>query len=692
MELHKNPVPVHWKPQNGRLRILVCVLRVRSAFWARKDKLENKWCRQNGISRPDIPKMVTVTCWPPHLQFGSISFNYPAPWCGRHLHSRVESFQSMPFPSPAPVDEGWQVVSPEWWRIPLNAVSWAYSPTPQLVAATEHDEDLAEGDDGGLNADLVGFKLAEAAIDSYEIDVGFHWPPQQIEEKSRPDLAAAVDEHHVALAKERWDELVQDLTGGLSILNTDRYHDSDSDDSLRGLHRSTSTLSSIDLTDSERSVFSVSMPATPRAHRSYPGTMVKTTSPSRSTSSRDSDRSPRRLNAAASSFVPSPAKAKKASDRAPFLAAPENVLFRRSTWLARRPRRSIRILSSRRSISPRDAQGFYSEVESTTTAPAPTHARTPSGLLPAFLHDAFARRRPTASKTRAMVDRLKSSGSSVAQGPAKSPSAPPQLELSALSKPRLSVSEYGSDGESPTLDGDSEGWIGGEDAAAKAATANSKSRRTRDLFLALTRRRSNSSPPKPTLIVEPPADDVIGIAVELPSPTSSSSNDGWIEGPALLLPESVKTKPAVVQPPERKLTPALEVKATGAPPAVSARIRRRLSALPLPPGAAAFYARPPPPYYYPHAHPHAHAHPPVPVPYAAAAYMHQMQVLQMQQQQQQMHMRRVSAPVIPIPVQGRTPRGSISSTSVGSGEWYNPYPTAYPVTALHPAPVFVPRG
>jgi hypothetical protein len=28
---------------------------------ARKDKLENKWCRQNGISRPDIPKMVTVT-------------------------------------------------------------------------------------------------------------------------------------------------------------------------------------------------------------------------------------------------------------------------------------------------------------------------------------------------------------------------------------------------------------------------------------------------------------------------------------------------------------------------------------------------------------------------------------------------------------------------------------------------------
>jgi hypothetical protein len=73
----------------------------------------------------------------------------------------------------------------------------------------------------------------------------------------------------------------------LSIANTDRYHDSD-DDSMRGLHRSTSTLSSIDLTDSERSVLSISMPATPRAPRSYANIVVKTTSPSRSASSRDS--------------------------------------------------------------------------------------------------------------------------------------------------------------------------------------------------------------------------------------------------------------------------------------------------------------------------------------------------------------------------------------------------------------------
>jgi hypothetical protein len=383
------------------------------------------------------------------------------------------------------------------------------------------------------------------------------------------------------------------------------------------------------------------------------------------------------------------------SDSAPFLVAPETPYPSLNVARSPSPSFNTNFVFPSLDVPPlpsvkiaKDAQGFYSEVEPAATAPAPTHARTSSTLLPAFLHDAFSRRRPPASKTRAMVDRLKSSASGAAQEPVKTPSASPQLELSALSKPRLSVSEYGSDGESPALDGDSEGWIGGEDAVPTAAAASSKSRRTRDLFLALTRRRSNSSPQKPTLIVEPPADDVVGITVELPSPTSSSSNEGWIEGPALLLPESAKTKPAVMQPPERKLTAAAEVKSVvHRQPSPRAPKSKRVGHVPVPvvqapPPGIAFYARPPPPYYYPH--PHAHAHPPVPVPYAA--YMHQMQVLQAQQQ---MHMRRVSAPAVPIPV--RTPRGSMSG-----GEWY-PYPmpvAAYPVPvpALHPAPVFVPRG
>ncbi|KAJ7033378.1 hypothetical protein C8F04DRAFT_623304 [Mycena alexandri] len=349
----------------------------------------------------------------------------------------------MPLPSPAPLDQGWQVVSPEWWRIPFNAVSWAYTPTdPQdpapasklaqspRVAKPPHyhgalfriraasvddqlqDEDLAVGDDGRLNPDLVGYKDATAAVESYEIDVGFHWPSQPMEEKRRPDLAVAVNEDHVALAKERWDELVQDLTGGLSIGSSDGYHESD-DDSLLGMHRSTSTLSSIDLTDSERSVLSVPMPSTPRARRSYANIVVKTaSSPSRSASSRDSDRSPRRLNAAASSFVPSPSKAKARPTS--FLTPPKSASFP-SLNLARSPSPSFNtnFVFPSLNVPPlpavnlaKDGEGFYSEVE--PPAPAPTHSRTSSTLLPAFLQDAFTRRRPPTSKTRAMVDRFKS--------------------------------------------------------------------------------------------------------------------------------------------------------------------------------------------------------------------------------------------------------------------------------------------
>ncbi|KAJ7503170.1 hypothetical protein B0H11DRAFT_620799 [Mycena galericulata] len=639
----------------------------------------------------------------------------------------------MPPPSPAPPEEeGWQVVSPEWWRIPYSAVSWAYTPAQDIAAnkATQFprvakpphyhaslfhirgasddrsDEDLPEGDDGRLNPDLIGCQGALAALESYEIDVGFHWPPSPIEQRNLPDLAVPVHADRVALGKEHWDELVQDLMGGLPIGSPDRYHESD-DDSLSDVHRSTSTHSSIDLTDSDRSVVSLPMPATPRARRSYANIVVKRPSPSRSTSSRDSDRSPRRLNAAASSFVPSPSKVKPATYPLPFLTTPESVtpesvrfpsLDHSRTPSPSSPAFNTTFVFPSLDVPPlpavkiaKDAQGFYSEVES--AVPAPGHARTSSNLLPAFLSETSTRRRPAASKTRAMVDRLKSSASGASQEPPKAPPPrPQQLELSELAKPRLSVSEYGGDGDSPVLEDDNEGWIVGDDLAA--AKASVKTRRTRDLFLALTRRRSNSSPPKTTVIVDPPADDVSGIKVELPSPVSSSS-EGWIEGPALLVPEpKAKAKAGPVHLPERKSTPSelkpaaahrqhvprtpKKAKRHGPPPAMHA---------PPPVPVPAVYVRPPP-YYYPHPHPHAHPHAAPPMPAQYAAYMHQMQVLQMQQQQ--MHMRHVSAPVaMPVPV--HTPGGSISST--GSGEWF-PYPVpvaAYPVPALH-APVFVPRG
>ncbi|KAJ6631407.1 hypothetical protein B0H10DRAFT_492842 [Mycena sp. CBHHK59/15] len=518
--------------------------------------------------------------------------------------------------APSEAEDGWQVVSPEWWRIPFSAVSWAYAADPKdagglsgvakpphyhdalfriRVASLDdrHDEDLADWDDGLLNPDLVGVKGAVDAVASYEIDVGFHWSSAVTDKKTPPDLRASVNENQVALCKEQWDELVQDLTGGLSIDGKDRYHDSDEDSSY-GLHRSTSTLSSIDLTDSERSVASVSMPATPKARRSYANIVVKNVSPSRSSSSRDSDRSalhtspPRRLNASASLFVPSPVRAKLNPVPYPSLSPPPtsftNFVF---PSLDVPPLPVVKIK--------KDEQGFYSEVEAPPTPPP----RTSSMLLPSFLHDAFHRRRAPASKTRAIVDRLKSSGLPQTQRePVKSQVVSAELDVFSLPKPRLSVSEHGGDGDSclssPAVDDDRDGWIGGDEGELKPAPslASSKTRRTRELFLALTRRRSNSSPPKSTLVAEPPADDVIGITVLLPSPSPSpapSSNDGWIEGPSLLLPEAKPAKAPPVRPHPRQ--------------------PKRANAKPRPP-------HPPPTLYAPRTRRHTTTRPcPCPCPY-----------------------------------------------------------------------------
>ncbi|KAJ7647841.1 hypothetical protein FB45DRAFT_860893 [Roridomyces roridus] len=506
-----------------------------------------------------------------------------------------------------PPEHGWQVVPPQWWRIPYTAVSWAYQDAAvahKVAPSTAslfhirsddlHDEDISTE----LNPHLVGCQSALDAVESYEANVGFDWPPPpEMDVQAHPDLTVVRKEEHVAVAKEQWDGLVRVLTGGLSI--ADCHHDSDDDDSLSDVQRSTS---SIDLTDSERSVLSLPMPATPTARRSFANILVKRPSASRS-SSHSSERSPHRLNAAASAFVPSPSKPRlqqsPVHSRTP---SPPSPTFNTTFVFPSLNTPAVKIA--------KDEQGFYYEVP----APAPVHSHSRSSsssnsLLPGFLHP---RRRTPTSKTRAIVDRLKSGtpAESAAREPVKSP---PPLELSTLAKrkPRLSLSE----------DGDAEddgGWICMDEgvAAAAAATAatpdNAKTRRTRDLFLALTRRRANSSPTRSSAVE--------AIKVELPSPlptSASDDGDGWIEGNALLLPpEPVKIK-APSPSPVRKVVPL--PKPTTAPPRPR-RTKRAPPPVPVPVPVPVFGHPPPPPlpgmwYYAPH-----------PQQYAATAqaqaYMH----------------------------------------------------------------------
>ncbi|KAF7289304.1 Glycoside hydrolase family 31 protein [Mycena indigotica] len=570
-------------------------------------------------------------------------------------------------------DDGWQKVSGDWWRIKYSAVSWTYSPeageevipipkprfSNGLFLSQPVEEKGLEGDDEDsqkLNDHLVGLKGALDALEPYEIGVGFYWPESPLnrepESEIGPDKARVGG--HVVDAKEQWDELVQGLTGGLTI-TTAGQHEIDSDDeSALSVHRSTSTHSSMDLTDSDRSVSSIPMPSTPRARRNYPSIQVKTDS----SPSRNSDRS--RLNAAASIFVPSPPKPKLPPRVEPISfptlnkssTPPFNATFVfPSLDVQVPPVPSVKIT--------KDEQGFYSEAEAQSTT-----------VVPSFLQGAFTpkQRRTPSSKTRAIVDKLKSSVSQQQEHVSR----PPQIQLSSLEKPRLSTSEHGGDVHTPPAEEDSEGWIGGDDVT-KPTPGNPKTRRTRELFLALTRRRSNSSPTKPTLVADPPLNGdeksaPVTVAIQLPSPASTSSlnssdNDGWLEG---------SSTPAVVHKPR--------------PP----KKAKRPSASGIVPGGvqgANGFIRPnhhPPAYFYPPAQPVA-----VPVPYAAA-YMHQMQFLQMQQMQQ--HMRRISAPV----AVGRSSRGASVDWSAANQFAVPipayPIPVAVPVPLHHPPPVYVPRA
>jgi len=234
-----------------------------------------------------------------------------------------------------------QVVDLDGWKTPFTAMSWSYAcPTPdqppqsrsafvyakpphyhRSLFRSDHNSTSSdpplEGEPVDLNPDLVGVKAARDALQKYEIDVGFYYADQSnraldlVSPEQPPNLSQAylfgqVDAEDVMLSRERWHDLVRGLAYGVL--------DGDSSPTSSANVRSTSTLSSIDLSDSERSVISNSMPSTPKPRSSCAHIVVKDQSPP----SPDGDNLyyPSPLNASASSFIPtsmSPEKAHSSS-------------------------------------------------------------------------------------------------------------------------------------------------------------------------------------------------------------------------------------------------------------------------------------------------------------------------------------------------------------------------------------------
>lgn len=566
----------------------------------------------------------------------------------------------------------WHIVTPDWWCTSFSSVSWAHHERndskpriarPPFYHAYRHpisgsgsefsDWDAYSGELNGrrdeaqemLNPNLVGVRGAEEALSQYEKDVGFHYvsfpnfEPEDFGFRPSANLCMEIDEEEILANTERWREMANELINGVpKALTADSDEcDYSSPSSSASLQRCTSAISSVDLTTSERSDDFFAMPSTPKAKASYANILLKNVSPSSSIASIAECRpfSPfptKPLNAAASTFVPSFSPVAKTfpshSETSPVAVSFANFTF--PTLNA--PTVKIK----------KDEQGFFTDVqvETPSTTSSQSTERSPTALLPPFVQP---RRKVRTSRTREMVDRLRSQtspradlssldiGHSTSKCVSHSPS--PIFHDMSFVQPRLSVSENGGDRVSATStpangDDENDGWI--DVGQPKTTSSAAKRSRTMDLFLALTRRRNDSlsseNAKEPSASTSDDAGDSglqsRGVSPSSSPPTSPLSmlNDGWIEGssssvsPSGTQVDSLPPMPATTP----NVAPPAKKPSSSAPTAnVHLSMNTIPSYMPVHPHPQHMIPGAPLPFFFP-----VYPNLAVPVPFPAAAFMH----------------------------------------------------------------------
>ena len=485
-------------------------------------------------------------------------------------------------------EDDWEIIGGDWWRTSFWDVPWSYvsrsatkaqqksfqgplfcGPTARPTPAMEKEHNPCD-ENNSVNVELVGAQTALDAVVAYERNVGFYFTALadlQPEQTRVVDLSLAVDEKELVAVKKKWDEQLDDLMNGPAFDDAD----SSSLSSSGELHRSTSAFSSLS------SIDSIGVPSTPKPKTSFTEVEIKDVSPSGSI---HYNMSPTRsLNAAASSFVPT--FCSQLNDEPIHFPTVED-----------KPKPAIESFSNftfptLNSLNPaargkKDDQTFFSDAASPEAG---------SSLLPPFMQEPPLRNRARKSRTREIVDRLRSrmapsdEASSQAQPLPKygSHSPSPIGDEAKFLAPRLSVSEDGGDRlsriSSPCEEDD--GWI--DISQPNLASPNHKSKRARELLFALTRRRTDSLTPENAkeMTAEPPPQN----AASSPSPSPplfSAAPDGWIESSA--------------QPPAAD--PQKKAKASPAQNANTAHSRKKsANHAPRTPSSSA-----------PHPHPHTHTH------------------------------------------------------------------------------------
>lgn len=343
----------------------------------------------------------------------------------------------------------WTLVSQDWWQLSYNDLSWAYRrryrwtqsggkaaihPRPPFY----HDQLYVDKDQWqsgvesvtwsettelDLNPDLVGVRGALSMSSPYEESVGMSARPTYSTTQEEPlPFAGELEQVESATRQRNWDDLVRDLMGG--TLTRSNYYPFDGvdvstklwdlnllDDSKYDSHEF------VDHTDSEMSTDSDPMPATPHGDKkSYAAVVfgghalqsVVAPSPSKP------------LNATAIDFIPGHMSSPPESSPSPDTSGTPctSLGFEHDTS----PTKPGTSRSGAKSLPPKlwkDGEGFYMTSNDVTSSPpsvvrshTSTRTATPKGrptaLFPAFITESSSSPRTRPSKTRELVDRLRS--------------------------------------------------------------------------------------------------------------------------------------------------------------------------------------------------------------------------------------------------------------------------------------------
>ncbi|KAI1788306.1 hypothetical protein LXA43DRAFT_645184 [Ganoderma leucocontextum] len=340
----------------------------------------------------------------------------------------------------------WEIFQDDWWKTSFRAISWAYKTKPDHPRPPHYHDLLARGrrrriagdarraaggspGDVSLNSALCGVRAAEEALRRYELEVAI-LPSDDLSNPEHERSACSESPY----AGATWDEKVRELLGGILEQGALPGMDSLAQDvplwDLNNLDSPPSSPGTADLTDSETSCESDPPPSTPKPAKASYARIVSsdvTTSPTVL-----SPLPSKLLSAAALTFIPStpnrepsrepttpPLTSSSNSSDSPFSSPTYNFHFPSLNSSSPADRRESRSLPP--SLQ-KDESGFYIEVaDDSDDAPSETQSlgntrsttpRRPSAaFLPAFLTDGSPTSRSRNSRTREIVDRLRSSGS-----------------------------------------------------------------------------------------------------------------------------------------------------------------------------------------------------------------------------------------------------------------------------------------